>query len=168
MVLETRGEHRLNAAMRRLSCSAACLAALVLGSCSPSDEVLRVKSFVLRDQERDTGTDPWARMEKQARLHGAISMEERSKLLGQYFTVLWNQPEADQGPVKITFEFLQGGTGSQVKQRVQTFPAAATSGRAEFSVIGEDYRNHGRVLAWQVRLYRGDREIASRRSYLWK
>ncbi len=154
--------------MRLVLTALACIGGLVLGGCSPSSETIRVKTFVLRDQERDTGIDPWARMEKQALLHGAISMEERSQRLGQYYTVLWNHSSDTKQAVRVLFEYQQGATASMVKSREQTFPAHETSGRASFAVIRDDYRDNGRVLAWQATLFRGDQEIASRRSYLWK
>jgi hypothetical protein len=142
--------------------------ALVLAACSTGSGPLTVKTFVLRDQERDAGGDPWARMEKESRLRGAISMEERKQRLGQYYTVLWRDADAKGGQVTVTFEYQQGKTASRIKSQTQTFPAYVSEGRASFAVIGDDYIQNGRVLAWQITLRRGDREIASRRSYLWK
>lgn len=143
--------------------------AMALSACSTGSGPLTVKTFVLRDQERDAGGDPWARMEKESRLRGAISMEERRQRLGQYYTVLWSDPVIKKsGPVTVTFEYQQGKTGSLIKRMSQTFPAADSKGRASFAVIGDDYIENGRVLAWQITLRRGDREIASRRSYLWE
>lgn len=142
--------------------------ALALAACSTGSDPLAVKSFVLRDQERDPGSDPWARMEKESRLRGAVSMQERSQRLGQYYTVLWEDGDVKGGAVSVTFEYQQGKTGSRIKSIRQNFPAHDTQGRASFAVIGEDYAKNGRVLAWQVTLRRGDRVIATKRSYLWQ
>ena len=141
--------------------------ALALASCSTKSDPLTVKSFVLRDQERDTGSDPWARMEKESRLRGAVSMEERRQRLGQYYTVLWKDPAGNGEQVTVTFEYQQGKTGSRIQRASRTFPATDTQGRASFAVIGDDYIKNGRILAWQVTLRRGNREIARERSYLW-
>lgn len=146
----------------------ACAALLGACSCSTTAPPLRVKTFVLRDQERDTGSDPWARMEKESRLRGAISMEERKERLGQYFTVLWSDPDGAGEPVTAAFEYRQGGSASAIRRKTATFAAGSTEGRAVFAVTGRDYTTNGRVLAWQVRLLRGKREIASQRSYLWR
>jgi hypothetical protein len=35
-------------------------------------------------------------------------------------------------------------------------------------VIGDNYFKGGRVLAWQASVLRDGRELASRRSFLWK
>jgi len=143
------------------------LAGLVLVSCAGPD-ALKVKTFVLRDEQRSAGSNPWARMEKESRLRGAVTMEERRQRLGQYLTVLWSDADTGEGEVEVVFEYVQGKTGSRIKTRTEKFGAGETRGRASFAVIGDDYVRNGRVLAWQVRLLRGGREIASRRSYLWR
>lgn len=142
--------------------------ATALSACSSGSGPLTVKTFVLRDEERDAGSDPWARMEKESRLRGAVSMEERTQRLGQYYTVLWRDEDIKGGNVTVTFEYQQGKTASRIKRMTQTFGALDTQGRASFAIIGNDYLRDGRVLAWQTTLRRGDREIASRRSYLWQ
>jgi hypothetical protein len=109
------------------------------------------------------------RMEKSRRLHGAISMEQRRQRLGQYYTIHWHDSAgAGQGPVEVMFEYQQGATASLVKRMHKSFPAAASHGTAEFAVIGDDYFQGGRVLAWKATVTRGGRELASRRSYLWR
>ena len=142
---------------------------LFLGACAGPPETLSVKQFLLRDQVRDEGEEPMVRMEKSRRLHGAISMEQRRQRLGQYYTIHWHDPAgAGQGPVEVVFEYQQGATASLVKRMRKSFPAAATDGIAEFAVIGDDYFQGGRVLAWKAMVTRSGRELASRRSYLWR
>ena len=51
---------------------------------------------------------------------------------------------------------------------VKSFPAAESRGTAEFAVIGSDYFDKGRVLAWKATLQRGNRVITTRQSYLWQ
>ena len=109
------------------------------------------------------------RMEKERRLRGAVSMAERKERLGQYYTLLWDDPSgAGQGGVEVTFEYQQGATASLVKRLVKSFPASETNGIAEFAVIGENYFKGGKVLAWKATLQRGKRVIATRQSYLWQ
>jgi len=108
------------------------------------------------------------RMEKERRLRGAVSMEERRQRLGQYYTFLWNDAKgAESGPVELVFEYRQGGSASQIKRFSKRFSASAASGIAEFSVIGDNYFDNGKVLAWRVTVLRDGKEIAVRRSYLW-
>lgn len=144
-------------------------AALLLGACAGPPQTLVVKQFQVRDQQRNAGDEPMVRMEKHRHLRGAVSMEERRQRLGQYYTILWHNPEgAGNGPVEVVFQYQQGATASRVKRMTKQFPAGDAEGRAEFAVIGDDYFKNGRVLAWQATVSRGGRELAAKRSYLWK
>ncbi len=115
------------------------------------------------------GYEPMMRMEKERRLLGAVSMEERRAKLGQYYTLLW-QDEAGigSGEVEVVLQYQQGATASQVKRMVRKFPAAIGSGKVEFAIIGDDYFKNGKVLAWKATLQRGKNVIATRQSYLWQ
>lgn len=144
-------------------------AAIALGACAGPPEVLAVKQFVLRDQERETNEDPMMSMEKARRLHGAVSMTERRQRLGQYYTLVWHDPDgAGNGPVEVVFEYQQGATASRVKRMSKSFPASDASGIADFAVIGDDFFKGGKVLAWRASVRRAGRELASRQSYLWR
>jgi hypothetical protein len=145
------------------------LAVLLLGACTGPREPLVVKQFQLRDQAPATADEPLVKMEKLRRLHGAVSMAERREKLGQYYTVIWHQPQGQAlGPVEVLFQYQQGATASRVKRMVRSFPATETDGTAEFAVIGSDYFKRGKVLAWKATLTRGGKVIASRQSYLWQ
>lgn len=145
------------------------LAALLLGACAGTPQPLVVKTFLVRDQESGAGDEPMTTMEKNRHLLGAVSMEERRGRLGQYYTVLWNDPQgAGSGPVEVVFQYQQGATASRVKRMSKSFPASDGKGAAEFAVIGDDFFKNGKVLAWKATLTRGGRELASRRSYLWQ
>jgi len=145
------------------------LAVLLPLACAGPHEALMVKQFQLRDVRDSVGDDPMVRNEKLRRLHGAVSMEERRQRLGQYFTVLWEDPGGvGNGEPELVFEYQQGGTASLIKRMVRRFEPSQPAGVAEFSVIGDDYFNNGRVLTWKVTLRRGTRVIATRQSYLWQ
>lgn len=140
---------------------------LVLASCAGPVPPLVVKPFKMLDTRIDLSGDPMVRGEKTRRLHGAVSVAEQRKNLGAYYTVLWHDPAA-AGEVEVVFEYQQGATASRVKRQVKRFPPTDSSGRVEFSVIGEDYARNGRVLAWRISLKRGGREIANEQSCLWR
>jgi hypothetical protein len=145
--------------------------AILLGAaaCTGPVEPLVVKQFQLRDQKTAPGDDPMVRNEKQRRLHGAVSMEERRGKLGQYYTLVWHDPEgAGTGPVELVFQYQQGATASRVKRMAKTFDSGEASGEAEFAIIGDDYFKNGRVLAWKATVTRGGRVLATRQSYLWQ
>lgn len=155
--------------MRRVKRFIPFLTALVLGACAGPPETLVVKQFLLRDQKQERAEDPMVGMEKARRLHGAVSMEERRQRLGQYYTLVWRDPDGvGKGTVEVVFEYQQGATASRVKRMTKSFPADTAEGIADFAVIGDDYFQGGKVLAWRASVTRGGRELASRQSYLWR
>lgn len=110
------------------------------------------------------------RMEMQRRLRGAVSMEQRRQRLGQYYTILWHIPAAqDTGEsIRVVFEYQQASTASKILKSEKSFAPHTLKGQTEFSIIGENFFKRGRVLAWQISLYQGQTLIDSKRSYLWK
>ena len=70
--------------------------------------------------------------------------------------------------VRVKLEYQQGSTASRVAWQEQRFDAAASEGTAEFAVTGDDYFKGGRVLAWRCTLYRGERVVSVKQSYLWE
>ncbi len=144
-------------------------AGLFLAACAGPREALVVRQFQLRNQVTDAKEEPSIRIEKLRRLHGAVSMEDRKKRLGQYYTFFWNDPKgAGQDKVELIFQYQQGTSGSRIKKMSREFPASAAEGTVEFAVIGDDYFIGGKVLTWKATLRRGNRELATRQSYLWQ
>jgi hypothetical protein len=139
---------------------------LFLASCSAPVEPLMIKQFTLRDQETSVADDPMVQNEKLRRLHGAVSIEERKQRLGQYYAVLWNADAAAEK--KIVFRYQQGASGSRIKEMHRTLPTGSSSGKEEFSIIGDNYLKNGRVLAWKIDLTANGETIASKQSYLWE
>ncbi len=145
--------------------SIAILSLLIIG-CAKTTDPLIVKLQTVRDQGMDNEDDPMARHERVRRFHGAVSMEERAQKLGQYYTILW---QAEAGVKKeILFEYQQANSGSLVKTMKRQLDVNTASGKEEFSVIGDNYFDNGRVLTWRIRLIAGGKTIASEQSYLWE
>lgn len=145
------------------------LSLLGLGACAGPDNHLAVKQFYLRDQTEDDLDDPMLRGEKSRLLHGAVSMAERRDRLGQYYTILWSDADgAGSGPVEVRFEYRQGASGSRIKTRSETFSPETSSGKAVFSIIGDDYFKRGKVISWKVTLLRGGNVLSTKHSYMWE
>jgi hypothetical protein len=145
------------------------LIALCLANCAGTKEILQVRQFQLRDQATSKGGEPMVRMEKLRRLHGAVSMEERRQRLGQYYTLTWQDRKGvGTGPVEVLFEYKQGGTASEIKRMSEVYAASEAEGVVEFAVIGDNYFDNGKVLAWRASVSRGGEELASEQSYLWE
>ena len=141
----------------------------MLGACASTKQPLVVKQFRMLNLRPDTIEDPIIRGEKQRRLYGAVSLKEQTSRLGVYYTILWTIPPGTPvGEVEVLFEFQQGATASLVKHLVKRFPASQSSGNVEFAIIGKDYLNNGRVLAWKTSLSRGGQLVATKKSHLWQ
>jgi uncharacterized protein YcfL len=146
------------------------LLAFLLANCARPDENLTVRQFQLRDQETGSlGEEPMVRMEKLRRLHGAVSMEERRQRLGQYYTLRWQDRQGvGSGPVEVRLEYQQGKTASEIKSMSEFYPPEQAEGEVEFAVIGDNYFDNGKVLAWRASVNRAGRELASKQSFLWE
>ena len=155
--------------MKLLKAFAVIVSALSLISCG-SPQVLDVRPLHIRQIGVDDSDDPMIRGELQRRFHGSIGVQEQGQRMGYYYTVLWNDASSS-GPGEVVFEFQQGATGSRVKKMTHKIEAGESKGKAEFAIIGDDYRPKGEasaILAWRCKLYREGREVASRQSYLWQ
>ena len=143
---------------------------LCLVACSAPVQPLMIKQYTLRDQENSVADDPMVQNEKLRRLHGAVSIEERKQRLGQYYAVLWNAVAAAENAKEkeIVFRYQQGASGSRIKEMRRTLPTGSSSGKEEFSIIGDNYLKNGRVLAWKIDLTANGKTIASKQSYLWE
>ncbi|MEY3394934.1 MAG: hypothetical protein RL346_1170 [Verrucomicrobiota bacterium] len=143
-----------------------CVCCILSIGCAKTSAPLVVKIQTIRDQKIDKGGDPMVMHEKSRRLYGAVSMEERRQRLGQYYTVLWNF----EGGAKreILFEYQQGKSGSLVKTIRRELKASTHSGKEEFSVIGDNYFENGRVLCWRVSLIADGKTVSTSQSYLWE
>jgi len=147
----------------------ALLPVLALAACAGPAKTLEVKQFHLRSEIITQEDNPMVRMEKQRRLHGAITAAERRNRLGQYYTLHWHDPAgAGQGAPEVVFQYQQGASASLIKRMSKSFPTADSSGTVEFAVVGEDYFTRGKVLTWKATLHRNGKELASRQSYLWQ
>lgn len=130
---------------------------------------MQVKQFHLRSvQVENMQQAPMVRGQQMYRMRGAVSMEERKKRLGQYYSVRWKHDALQTASRKIVMDYRQAATGSRILSISQELPAGENSGLVEFSVAGESYRTHGRVLSWRIRLLSGKEVIEEKRSYLWR
>jgi hypothetical protein len=55
-----------------------------------------------------------------------------------------------------------------VQAREVDYPSARGHYQTEFAIIGDDFFDDGRVIAWRALLIVDGRIVAMRRSYLWE
>jgi hypothetical protein len=144
---------------------------LLIVSCAKTPQGLTVSTYHLRESMFQENDDQMVRGEVQRYLHGAVTVEERSQKIGQYYHVTWKQ--SDQltaglaGKTEVVFEYLQAASGSKVKRIVQRAQSPAHAD-AYFTIAGKDYAKNGRVLAWRVSVHNNGETLGSKQSYLWR
>jgi hypothetical protein len=126
------------------------------------------KTTILNNDDRKSPPDthPMVGFEKNRVLYGAITPEDLHERKGQYYSFYWKAKR--QADVTVRFEYRQAELGSHVQAREVSYPAAKGSHKTEIDIIGDDFHNDGRVIAWRAFLIVEGRVAAVTQSYLWK
>jgi len=147
----------------------------VLNSCQSTSDtgvaesaITKVDYYHLKQAGVDSESqDPMISTEASYYLHGALTNQERGERMGNYYTVYW-KTEDKVSPVIIQFQYRQSSTGSEVRIQEQTITNHKGKGRSKFNILGKDYTNGGRVIAWKATATQNGAEIGSQASFLWK
>ena len=135
----------------------------------PGIAFYKVNDYHLRDEpgwQDEKGGDPMVPFERKRLLYGAVTEKERQSRSGNYYTFFWTDtPSTD--PATIRFEYRQAGSGAKVHRREQEVPRVSARNLIKVKVLGDEYRQNGRVVAWRVSLWRHGENLASTQSFLW-
>ena len=104
--------------------------------------------------------------ERSYRLHGAITNADRNQRYGNYFDFFWRVKRPAN--VTIRLEYRQEKLRAFVQAREISYENASGNMKTEFTVIGDDYLQDGRVTAWRCLLIENGKIVAENRSYLWE
>ncbi len=110
--------------------------------------------------------DPSILYERSYRLFGAITAFDQHQRFGNYFDFFWRARR--RADVTVRLEYRQAQLHALVQVREAHYPQARGSYKTEFTVIGDDFFDHGRVTAWRASLVVGGRMVATTQSYLWQ
>lgn len=104
--------------------------------------------------------------ERSYRLHGAITAADKNQRYGNYFDFFWRTKR----PAKVTvrLEYRQEKLRAFLQAREVSYENAKGNQKTEFTIIGDDYLQDGRVTAWRCLLIENGRIVAENRSYLWE
>ena len=131
-------------------------------------EFRKVKQYFLDPMARQINgqIDASVRFEKDYRMFGAITALDQRQRFGNYYDFFWvARRTAD---VRVRLEYRQEKLHAFVQAREAQYPGARGHYRTEFAVIGDDFFDDGRVIAWRASLIVDGRIVAVRRSYLWE
>src|SRR4051812_34574972 len=104
--------------------------------------------------------------ERTYRMYGAITNADRNQRYGNYFDFFWRVKRPAH--VTVRLEYRQEKLRSFVQAREVSYDYVKGTQKTEFAVIGDDYLNDGRVIAWRCLLIENNRIVAENRSYLWE
>jgi hypothetical protein len=113
-----------------------------------------------------TAQDASITFERQYRLFGAVTKLDRRQRYGNYFDFFWrsNRP----ANLTVRLEYRQEKLHAHVQAQEVSYPNARGTHKTEFKVIGDDYLDDGRVIAWRCLLIQNGKIVAENRSYLWR
>jgi hypothetical protein len=104
--------------------------------------------------------------ERQYRLFGAVTKLDQHQRFGNYFDFFWRvKHPAD---VTVRLEYRQEKLHAHVQAQEVSYSDIHGNHKTEFKVVGDDYFDGGRVIAWRCLLINGDKIVAEDRSFLWE
>lgn len=104
--------------------------------------------------------------ERQYRLFGAVTGLDFHQRFGDYFDFFWRAKRPADLTVRL--EYRQEKLHSFVQAQAISYANARGNYKTEFKVVGDDYFDDGRVIAWRCLLIENGRIVAENRSYMWE
>jgi len=104
--------------------------------------------------------------ERQYRLFGAVTALDQRQRFGNYFDFFWRAKHPSD--VTVRLEYRQEKLHEHVQAQEISYRNVRGTHKTEFKVIGDDYFDDGRVIAWRCLLIENGRIVAENRSYMWE
>jgi hypothetical protein len=104
--------------------------------------------------------------ERRYRLHGAVTKLDQRQRFGNYFDFFWRVKQP--ADVTVRLEYRQEKLHAHVQAQEISYQDVRGTNRTEFKVVGDDYYDGGRVIAWRCLLISGGKVVAENRSFLWQ
>ena len=104
--------------------------------------------------------------ERRYRLFGAVTALDERQRFGNYFDFFWRAKR--MADLTVRFEYRQEKLHDFVQAQEISYRNVRGTHKTEFKVIGDDYLDDGRVIAWRCSLIENGRITAENHSYLWE
>ena len=117
-------------------------------------------------QKTATLQDAPITFERQYRLFGAVTALDQRQRFGNYFDFFWRAKRPSD--VTVRLEYRQEKLHEHVQAQEITYRNVRGTNKTEFKVIGDNYLDDGRVIAWRCLLIANGQIVAENRSYLWE
>src|SRR6266478_6939091 len=122
-------------------------------------------SSTAASQKTATFQDAPITFERQYRLFGAVTGVDTRQRFGNYFDFFWRAKRPSD--VTVRLEYRQEKLHEHVQGQEITYRNVRGTHKTEFKVIGDDYFDDGRVIAWRCLLIANGRIVAENRSFMW-
>ncbi len=109
--------------------------------------------------------DPMVIFERQRLNFGAVSDFDRELRYGHYFTFFWRAKRA--ADLTVRFEYRQQNLGAYVLAKELFYKDVKGSVKSDFSVVGDDYKQEGKITGWRALLIENGKIVALSQSFLW-
>ena len=113
-----------------------------------------------------TVQDASIRFERQYHLFGAVTKLDQRERMGNYFDFFWRARRTADLAVRL--EYKQEKLHAHIQAQEVFYQGARGSIKTSFKVVGDDYFDDGRVIAWRCLLIENGRVVAETHSYLWE
>ncbi len=148
--------------------SVALLAPQAVSARGDTPEIRKVKYFHVNLTQSFDTADPMMSFERRYFLYGAVTSEEYQDRAGKYYSVFW-WANGDKRPgMVVRLEYLQSGSGDEVKVKEVTVENVRRMNTTDINVIGEDFSEDGNIVAWRASLVRDGEVISTVESFLWE
>jgi hypothetical protein len=117
-------------------------------------------------QKTATLQDAPITFERQYRLFGAVTGVDQRQRFGDYFDFFWRAKRP--ADVTVRLEYRQEKLHEHVQAQEISYRNVRGTRKTEFKVIGDDYLDDGRVIAWRCLLIENGRVVAENHSYMWE
>ena len=110
-------------------------------------------------------TNAMIQFERQRVNYGAVNQLDRAERYGHYFNVWWKSDRP--ADVTVRLEYRQENLGSHVQAKDIFYPGAIGTVESKFTVIGDVYKDDGKITAWRLLLVVDGKVVGLRQSFLW-
>ena len=117
-------------------------------------------------QKTATMQDAPITFERQYRLFGAVTAVDQRQRFGNYLDFYWRAKRPSD--VTVRLEYRQEKLHEHVQAQEISYQNVRGTRKTEFKVIGDDYLDDGRVIAWRCVLIENGRIVAENRSFMWE
>jgi hypothetical protein len=117
-------------------------------------------------QKTATLQDAPITFERQYRMFGAVTGLDQRQRFGNYFDFFWRAKRPSD--VTVRLEYRQEKLHEHVQAQEITYRNVRGTNKTEFKVIGDDYFDDGRVIAWRCLLIANGQIVAENRSFMWE